>query len=163
MASWKCCLEFSKLFLSNYNDGLVSDNPFPRRSRGFHGDAIKEGERLSRCICRQSWVTWGLPFQAPQQWWLRNVLLNTLLGVVLNEGRATLFKATTSIFSGFMFMGLTLFLARVWKVSDNNKDHYSWHLLSPYYMPCAQLSILHSVLAFNLENTSEVGTSIHVF
>lgn len=65
MVSWNCCLEFSKLFLSNYNNGFVFALPVVM---GHLGAAISSS----------------------QQWWLMNVLLNTLLGIVLNEGKELL-------------------------------------------------------------------------
>lgn len=69
----------------------------------------------------------GAAISGFQQWWLMNVLLNTLVGMVLNEGKKiTLFKVTMSIFLACMFMGLTLFLAHVLKVPNNNNDNNNY-------------------------------------
>lgn len=43
---------------------------------------MKEVVRLEKGTCLHLWVTQGLPFQAPQQWWF----------MVLNEGKGLLFS-----------------------------------------------------------------------
>lgn len=43
---------------------------------------MKEVVRLEKGTCLHLWVTQGLPFQPPQQWWF----------MVLNEGKGLLFS-----------------------------------------------------------------------
>lgn len=53
-------------------------------------ETVDSGGEAERCTCLQLWVPGGLPFQAPQERRLMNVLLNTLPGTVLNVSKELL-------------------------------------------------------------------------